>query len=385
MSSPYEEVPRKPPQSSCLLPLVLVFLVLAGLVVWRYFPQSGNDINSVPREITPRGDLAEDEKATIDLFRKISPSVVHITNLTEHGDMFSFNSQKVPIGAGSGFIWDDAGHVVTNYHVVQNASAVRVILADRSTYETRNIWAYPDKDLAVLKIKAPKGKLRPIPVGTSKDLQVGQKAFAIGNPFGLDQTLTTGVVSALGREIESVTRRQIQGVIQTNAAINPGNSGGPLLDSSGRLIGVTTAILSPSGTFAGIGFAIPVDEVNRIVPELVSRMDQSNDRQGMLIPPRIGVKLVDDQLADKVGIKEGALIFEVVRGSPAAKAGLRPTRTDARDHVKLGDVIVAIDDKPVRSSKDVAALLEQHKVGDTVKVTVERDGDRVDVSVTLEQ
>jgi S1-C subfamily serine protease len=196
----------------------------------------------------------------------------------EH-EPFSRNAEAVPRGTGTGFIWDENGFIVTNYHVVEGARAARVILSDRSTYESGRIWGYPDKDLAVIRIDAPKEKLKPIAVGTSHDLRVGQKTFAIGNPFGLDQTLTAGIVSALGRQIESANGRPIQGVIQTSAAINPGNSGGPLLDSAGRLIGVNTAILSPSGAFAGIGFAIPVDEVNRLVPQLIA--------YGKVAPPQL--------------------------------------------------------------------------------------------------
>jgi S1-C subfamily serine protease len=235
-----------------------------------------------PRAITPRGDLTSDEQGTIALFKAISPSVVHVTNLAVQSDGFTLNVQAVPRGAGTGIIWDDNGFIVTNYHVVQGASMARVILADRSAYDSDQIWGYPDKDLAVIRINAPKEKLKPIAVGTSQDLQVGQTTLAIGNPFGLDQTLTTGVISALGREIESTNGLPIGGVIQTSAAINAGNSGGPLLDSAGRLIGVNTSILSPSGTFAGIGFAIPVAEVNRVVPQLIAH--------GKVMGPRVGTQ-----------------------------------------------------------------------------------------------
>jgi S1-C subfamily serine protease len=254
-----------------LVPLVAVVL-LGGLLylLWPVWPAGGLIPGAQPRAVTARGALADDEQATIELFKAVSPSVVHVTNLGVERVPFSLNAQVVPRGTGTGFIWDENGFIVTNYHVVDGASAVRVILSDHSSYESTRIWGYPDKDLAVIRIDAPKAKLKPIAVGTSQDLQVGQKTLAIGNPFGLDQTLTTGIVSALGREIESASGRPIQGVIQTSAAINPGNSGGPLLDSAGRLIGVNTAILSPSGTFAGIGFAIPVDEVNRLVPQLIA-------------------------------------------------------------------------------------------------------------------
>jgi S1-C subfamily serine protease len=233
----------------------------------------------------------------------------------------------------------------------------------------------PDKDLAVLRIDAPAKRLRPIPLGTSKELQVGQSVFAIGNPFALDQTLTTGVISALGREIESVTRRPIQGVIQSDAAINPGNSGGPLLDSAGRLIGVNTAIYSPSGASAGIGFAIPVDTVNRIVPELI--------RSGRITRPGLGVQIAEEQLTAQLGVN-GVLVVDVARAGPGAKAGIRPTRRDGSGRVTLGDVITAIDGKKVESPNDLFLLLENYKVGDTVTVTVLRDGKTAQAKVTLD-
>jgi S1-C subfamily serine protease len=271
---PYS-APRPRPAPTPWLLVALVFLagVFLGGGVYLLWPArhaGGLMPGAQLRPVTARGDLAGDEQATIELFKAVSPSVVHVTNLAVRRDALSLGAQAVPRGTGTGFIWDGNGFVVTNYHVVEGASMARVILADRSTYDSSQIWGYPDKDLAVIRIDAPKAKLKPIAVGTSHDLQVGQKTVAIGNPFGLDQTLTTGIVSALGREIESAGGRPLRGVIQTSAAINPGNSGGPLLDSAGRLIGVNTAILSPSGAFAGIGFAIPVDEVNRVVPQLIA-------------------------------------------------------------------------------------------------------------------
>jgi S1-C subfamily serine protease len=249
-----------------------------------------------------------------------------------------------------------------------------VTLGDQSNWRARVVGVAPDKDLAVLKIDAPADRLRPIPVGTSKDLQVGQSVYAIGNPFGLDQTLTTGVISALGREIESVTRRPIQGVIQIDAAINPGNSGGPLLDSAGRLIGVNAAIFSPSGTSAGIGFAIPVDTVNRIVPELI--------RYGKLTRPGMGVQIAEEQIAERLGVK-GVLVVDVVPGSAAAKAGIQPTRREESGRVRLGDVIVAIDGKKIESPNDLFLVLDNHHVGDSVNVSLLRDGKTVQSKVTL--
>jgi S1-C subfamily serine protease len=334
-----------------------------------------NDPRAASRSITPRGELSAAEKSTIALFREASPSVVHITVIAVQRDLFTLNLYQIPEGTGSGFIWDNNGNVITNFHVIQNADAAQVTLADQSTWKARRVGVAPDKDLAVLRIDAPANKLRAIPVGTSKDLQVGQNVYAIGNPFGLDLSLTTGVISALGREIESVTRRPIQGVIQTDAAINPGNSGGPLLDSAGRLIGVNTAIYSPSGASAGIGFAIPVDTVNRIVPELI--------RSGKVTRPGMGIQIAEDQIAERLGVT-GVLVVDVVQGSAAAKAGLRPTRREASGRVRLGDVITAIDGKKVESSNELFLVMEKHKVGDTINVTLLRDGKTVQAKVTLE-
>jgi len=334
-----------------------------------------NDPRAAPRSVAARGELSAGEKSTIGLFREASPSVVHITAIAVQRDFFSLNLYQIPEGTGTGFIWDNTGNIITNFHVIQNADAAQVTLADQSNWKARRVGAAPDKDLAVLRIDAPANKLRPIPIGTSKDLQVGQSVFAIGNPFGLDQSLTTGVISALGREIESVTRRPIQGVIQTDAAINPGNSGGPLLDSAGRLIGVNTAIYSPSGASAGIGFAIPVDTVNRIVPELI--------RSGKLTRPGMGIQIAEDQIAERLGVT-GVLIVEVAQGSAAAKAGLRPTKREASGRVRLGDVITAIDGKKIESSNELFLILEKYRVGDSVNVSLQREGKAVQVKVTLE-
>jgi len=349
----------------------LVFLIAKQTWVGS---ASLNDPRAAARSVAPRGELWSDEKSTITLFRQASPSVVNITAIGVQRDLFTLNLYQIPQGTGSGFIWDKSGNVITNFHVIQEADAAQVTLGDQSTWKARVVGMAPDKDLAVLRIDAPADRLRPIPVGTSKDLQVGQYVFAIGNPFGLDQTLTTGVISALGREIESVTRRPIQGVIQTDAAINPGNSGGPLLDSAGRLIGVNAAIYSPSGTSAGIGFAIPVDTVNRIVPELI--------RYGKVTRPGIGVQIAEEQLAERLGVT-GVLVVDVVPGSAAAKAGILPTRRESSGRVQLGDVIVAIDGIKVESPNDLFLLLERYKVGDVVNVSLLRDGKIVQTKVAL--
>jgi S1-C subfamily serine protease len=354
-----------------------VFFLLGSVLV----KQSGvdgaslNDPRATSRAVTPRGELAPGEKSTVALFRQASPSVVHITAIAVQRDLFTLNLYQIPEGTGSGFIWDNSGNIITNFHVIQNADAAQVILGDQTTWKARRVGMAPDKDLAVLHIDAPANRLQPIPVGTSKDLMVGQSVFAIGNPFGLDQSLTTGVISALGREIESVTRRPIQGVIQTDAAINPGNSGGPLLDSAGRLIGVNTAIYSPSGTSAGIGFAIPVDTVNRIIPELI--------RYGKVIRPGIGIQIAEDQIADRLGVK-GVLVVDVIPGSAAAKAGIQPTRREGSGRVHLGDVITAIDGKKVESANELFILLENYKVGDIVNVGLLREGKAFQTKVALE-
>lgn len=364
------------PRNSSFWP-VLLLLIVGGVLLWRFFPRTpwdGRDPNAAAPPIAPRGDLAEDEKSTIAIFNKASPSVVHITTVSVRQNAFSLDLQQIPRGAGTGFLWDDQGHVVTNYHVIQGADAARVTLHDQSNWPGRLVGAYPDRDLAVLLIDAPKSRLRGLDIGTSHDLQVGQKVFAIGNPFGLDQSLTTGVISALGREIESVTRRAIKDMIQTDAAINPGNSGGPLLDSSGRLIGVNTAIFSPSGTFAGIGFAIPVDSVRRIVPQLI--------RNGKITRPVLGVQLAPDQIARQLGLK-GALILEVEPDSPAAKAGLRPTRRDDNNRVQLGDVLLAVGETALRSSADLLDALEQYQHGETVQLKILRNGKEQQLEVTL--
>ncbi|TPW18641.1 MAG: DegP2 peptidase, partial [Elusimicrobia bacterium] len=288
------------------------------------------------RQVTPRGPLDAEEAGTVNLFKGATGSVVYITNIALARDAYWLNETEYPQGAGSGFLWDEDGHVVTNFHVISNADVAEVTLSDHSTWKARFVGAAPDKDIAVLRIEAPKAKLKALPLGSSKDLQVGQRVYAIGNPFGLDQTLTTGIISALGREIQSMTRRPISGVIQTDAAINPGNSGGPLLDSAGRLIGVNTAIYSPSGASSGVGFAVPADVVAAIVPQLI--------KHGKVVRPGFGINIADDSILRRAGIS-GVLIRDVAAGSAADQAGLLPTRRDRYGRILLGDVIVAVDGK----------------------------------------
>ncbi len=357
--------------------LASAVLLLAGFVAgaaWQSAGPRAAEHVAEPRRPAPRTDLSSDEQATIGLFEQASPSVVFITTLGVERDPFSFQVAEIPQGTGSGFVWDSLGHVVTNFHVIQNADRAQVTLSDQSSWPARLVGVAPEKDLAVLQIEAPAQRLRPIPVGTSDDLRVGQSVLAIGNPFGLDQTLTTGIISALGRQIESVARIPIQDVIQTDAAINPGNSGGPLLDSSGRLIGVNTAIYSPSGAYAGIGFSIPVDAVRWVVPDLIA--------YGRLRRPTLGVELAPPQVGQRLGL-EGALVVRVLPGSAAARAGIRPTTWDERDSIELGDVIVAVEGLPVRSSNDLVLALERRQAGEQVTLTLEREGRRTTVTVTL--
>ena len=333
------------------------------------------DKDAEPRVVAARGVLAEDEKNTIDVFEEASPSVVYITSIEVRRSLFSLNAYEIPQGTGSGFVWDKEGRIVTNYHVVGDASRVEVTLGGDSVYKGILVGAAPDKDIAVLQISAPADELKPIPLGDSESLRVGQKVFAIGNPFGLDHTMTSGIVSALDREITAVTGRAIQGVIQTDAAINPGNSGGPLLDSAGRLIGVNTAIYSPSGASAGIGFAVPVDAVNQVVPQII--------RYGKVIRPGIGVTLANERIAKRLDI-QGLLVITVQPGSSADKAGIRETR-QVRGNIILGDIILALNGVPVETYDDLRNELEKYNIGDEVTLIILRNDEHLKVTVRLEE
>ncbi|KAL6610759.1 hypothetical protein ACP70R_040728 [Stipagrostis hirtigluma subsp. patula] len=336
---------------------------------------------------TPR-KLQADELATVRLFQENTPSVVYITNLAVRQDAFTLDVLEVPQGSGSGFVWDKTGHIVTNFHVIRGASDLscqsevtrlvlhRVTLADQSVYEAQVVGFDQDKDVAVLRIKAPKDKLRPIPVGVSADLLVGQKVYAIGNPFGLDHTLTTGVISGLRREISSAaTGRPIQDVIQTDAAINPGNSGGPLLDSSGNLIGVNTAIYSPSGASSGVGFSIPVDTVGGIVDQLI--------KFGKVTRPILGIKFAPDQSVEQLGLS-GVLVLDAPPNGPAGKAGLQATKRDGYGRLILGDIITSVNGTKVTNGSDLYRILDQCKVGETVTVEVLRGDHKEKIPVVLE-
>jgi S1-C subfamily serine protease len=329
-----------------------------------------------PRAVEARGDLAADENATIAIFERLSPSVVYITTSGQVLDLLTRNVMEVPQGTGTGFLWDDRGHVITNYHVIEGVQAAYVRLANQRTYEAALVGVSPEHDIAVLRI-GNRGGAAPVPIGTSADLRVGQKVLAIGNPFGLDYTLTTGVISALNRTIGAEEGRTIENLIQTDAAINPGNSGGPLIDSAGRVIGMNTAILSATGHSAGIGFAVPVDTINRVVPRLIA--------YGRYVRPTLGI-LSDDDLSERLlegtGVR-GVLVLKVQPGSPAARAGLEGAAMSAGGAWVGGDVILAVDGVAVDSVDALVDVLDRHAVGDGVRLSVYRGGQVVTLEALL--
>ena len=322
------------------------------------------------------GDLQPDEKQNIQVFAATSPSVVNINTKVFRQNPFSLNISEIPRGSGSGFVWDQKGHIVTNYHVIQAVDSVSVTFKNQKSIDAKMVGFSESKDLAVLRVDPRKVKLVPLKRGSSSDLLVGQKVFALGNPFGLDQTLTVGIVSALGRQITSLRNRRIDNVIQTDAAINPGNSGGPLLDSRGRVIGVNTQIYSPSGGSAGIGFAIPVDTLKRVVPQLLAH--------GKEIRPVLGVYLLPDKVAKSNNL-EGAVLKEVLPGGGAAAAGLRGIRWDRRGGYVIGDIVTAIDGKPIQNENDLLNTIERYRPGDQVKLTILRNKKKRQVTVKLQQ
>ena len=369
-----------------------------------FVPASFASIVGIP---LPALALDEYELKRISIFEKVSPSVVFIDTFREARDAFSTNVMEVPLGSGSGFVWDNEGHIITNFHVVRNAMSAQVAILSngkdkngkplpssvlegqqqlslsssstytsmrpvtssvkgqiRTTYKAKVIGVDPGKDIAVLKVDAPESILRPITLGESSKLKVGQTAFAIGNPFGLDHTLTTGVISGLGREVRSPIGKPISNVIQTDAAVNPGNSGGPLLDSQGKLIGMNTAIYSPSGASAGISFAIPSETINYIVGKLIT--------DGQVIRPVLGISYLESRQARALGITAGVLVLEVPPGSPAAEAGLKGTRRTENGMVEVGDIIVKIDDRKIMTESDLFAAIEDKNPGDVISVLVNR-------------
>jgi S1-C subfamily serine protease len=342
--------------------LAFGILVLIGVVGLYVAQPTFNRLIGQPtaRAVEPRGELWDIERSTIRLFERVSPSVVQVAGRSGAAGMSA--ETESTSSSGSGFMWDDASHVVTNEHVVRTANELSVRLASGEVVRATLVGSAPQYDLAVIRIAGARQTPPPLAIGSSADLKVGQYAFAIGNPFGLDQSLTTGVISALKRRLPTSGGREIANVIQTDAAVNPGNSGGPLLDSAGRLIGVTTAIISPSGSNAGIGFAIPVDTVNRIVPELI--------RSGRVPTPGIGIDAANEAIATRLGV-EGVVIVNTVPGSPAERAGLRGVEPNS---MKVGDVIVAVNGKPTRRLSDLTEALESAGAGPTVSLDVQRDG-----------
>lgn len=353
--------------------LLLPFALLTVLVTQ---PCNGQGQPAdAPRAIEPRGELTPQERATIALFKQVSPSVLQITVTTEPYESLPTEpggqSGGTGLRIGTGIIWDSAGFVVTNDHVVRGAKSISVGLATGEVVSADIVGEAPNYDLAVIRLKGLRELPAPIPIGTSADLQVGQLAFAIGNPFGLDQSLTSGIISALKRQLPGNLKegREISNVIQTDAAINPGNSGGPLLDSAGRLIGINTAGEAP--TDIGIGFAIPVDVVNRVVPELI--------HGGRASTPGIGIVAADQATAARLGVI-GIIIMRTLPDSPAEKAGLRGV--DTRSHT-LGDVILAANGKPMRLLPDWTKELEQIGVGGKVVLTLERNGQQIEVKLEV--
>jgi len=336
-----------------------VCLLLIAVILWS---QSG------------LAALDEDEINNIDVFKHASPSVVFVTNNTLVRDPYSLTYSSRPQGAGTGFVWDKDGHIVTNFHVVDGARKITITLADHSSYDALIVGLAPDKDIAVLKVKAPQEALVPLPIGDSNDLEVGRKVLAIGNPFGLDTTLTVGVVSALGREIQAPNQRTIRNVIQTDAAINPGNSGGPLLNSAGEVVGVNAAIYSPNGASIGIGFAIPVNTIAKIVPDLI--------QFGYPMRPVLGIEIAPLTWARANNIP-GVPILRVFAGGPAEDAGLRGITTSRWGATILGDTIIAVEDQKVEDDDDLLSILESHKPGDQITLQLLRDGREKSAKVTL--
>jgi S1-C subfamily serine protease len=356
---------------------VAVLAIVVALVVTgtRYWSVNLFSEHARPRLIAERGQLTTDEDVAIQVFNTVSPSVVFITSGQVSRDLFHLRATESEEDAGSGFIWDPNGYIVTNYHVVANSEWVRVALTDQSVWTALRVGINPDQDIAVLKIDAPADLLPPIPIGTSSDLRVGQQVFALGNPFGYDQTMTAGIISGLGREISGAANRPIRGVIQTDAAMNPGNSGGPLLDSAGRVIGMNTAILSPTGADAGIGFAVPIDCINRIVPRII---------RGEEVPsPNLGVSTAPDHLVRRLGL-EGVLIVSVSPNTSASRAQLHGTERNEQGKIVLGDLITAVDGKPVRTTDDLHRMIDEHKVGDNIRLTILREGAKMNIEVQLD-
>jgi S1-C subfamily serine protease len=353
---------------------LILALALGGLLLFSVIANR-NAAEAAPRPVTPRGSLTTEELSNIQVFETWKSSVVFISTSQRVVDFWTRNVMSVPRGTGSGFVWDDQGHVVTNLHVVRGAADATIKLADGRDYPATLVGASEAHDIAVLRITVKDKRPAPLAVGTSRDLRVGQKVFAIGNPFGLDWSLTTGIVSALDRSLDGDDGGVIRHLIQTDAAINPGNSGGPLLDSSGLLIGMNTAIYSPSGASAGVGFAVPVDTVNRVVPQIIAK--------GHYSPPSLGIE-VDDALSRAIERELGVAGVAVLRAARGDQT-LRGARLGPRNTVVPGDVILSVEGKEVRSAGELAATLDDYRIGQQLKVQLWREGQRVDVRVTLRE
>ena len=359
----------------------ILWTIVVLLVLWYFLPWIRSyfiGLSAEPRAVTARGELAADERTTIEIFEHASPSVVFISTRRRVMDLWTRNVFSVPRGTGSGFVWDDLGHIVTNHHVIAGTSEATVRLNDGRSYRAALVGASPTDDLAVLRINVPFDRPPPVPVGQSGDLRVGQKVFAIGNPFGLDHTLTSGIVSALDRSLAGEGGVPIEHLIQTDAAINPGNSGGPLLDSAGRLIGINTAIYSPSGAYAGIGFAVPVDTANRVVPQLIAH--------GKYLRPSLGIVVdadINRVVAQQLGVT-GVVVVKVQAGTAAEAAGLQGMQVDSGGEVVPGDVILAIDGKKVETVAALFSRLDDYRIGDEVRLRVWRSGREADIAVVLQ-
>ena len=359
---------------------ILLLILVGSITLFLLLPRLETlwmTMNAESRAISARGELSALEKTNIEIFQQSSPSVVYITTLSDTLNPWTRDITRIPQGTGSGFIWDKHGHIITNYHVLQGASAIKVHLSDQRTFNATLIGASPDHDLAVLRIPIAVNMPKPIPIGTNNDLQVGQMMYAIGNPFGLDKTLTMGIVSALDRSLHNDNGTVMEGLIQTDAAINPGNSGGPLLDSAGRLVGINTALYSPTGMYAGIGFAVPVDTVNRIVPKIIT--------DGHYKRPKLGITINEELnkiITEKLGIS-GVAVIEVSPHSSADTVGLKGV-TMLNNTMVSGDVIVNIDHHTVVDTNMLLATLEKYTIGDKIQLKVFRDKQYKQISLVLE-
>ncbi len=357
---------------------VLALFIILPLNAWALF---GNDNSPTlgPNIAAEAANLLESEKNTISIFKNSVDTVVNVSNIQiARRGFFDMDPTEVPAGAGTGFVWDTNGHIVTNYHVIRGGDKFVVNFHnDPKQYEAEVVGSEPRKDIAVLKVKNIPSKFKPLQIGTSGNLSVGQKALAIGNPFGLDHTLTQGIISALERKIEGIGGVKIHGMIQTDCSINPGNSGGPLIDSKGQLIGMNTMIFSASGSSAGVGFAVPVDTIKRIVPDLI--------KYGKVNRPGLGIALLEDNYKAYFNVEKGLVIKYVDPSSPAGKLGLKGMTRDPRGRYYLGDILLKLDGKEVNTYDDIYNLLENYKIGQEVTITYLRDKKNILTKIQLTQ